>query len=67
MPNDDSIYVVLQPHSASNHSDKYRVVAAEDWAAYINGARKSVAVAGEHDTYAAAEHHRDQLNGVTDA
>lgn len=56
------MYVILQPHSNTNHSDKYRVVDNEDWTRYINGAIKSVAIAGEFDNLTSAIELRDRLN-----
>jgi hypothetical protein len=31
-------YVIQQPNSSTNDSDKYRVVDIEEWCRYINGA-----------------------------
>lgn len=55
-------FVVLQPNSLTNHSDKYRVVDHKDWAAFANKAVKTIAIAGEFDTYPEAVAERDRLN-----
>jgi hypothetical protein len=60
-----TIYVVLHPRSVTNDSDKYRVVDSDAWMAYVNGAAETVPIAGEHDTYTAAEKQRNDLNGTT--
>jgi|HubBroStandDraft_5_1064220.scaffolds.fasta_scaffold00014_11 hypothetical protein len=57
-----SIFVVLQPKSNTNNSDKYRVVDSQSWFAFVNGARKSAAVFGEFDSLLEAEKSRDELN-----
>jgi hypothetical protein len=55
-------YVILQPHSNTNHSDKYLVVDAQDWAAFVNKAKPSVAIAGEFSEYEKAVELQDRLN-----
>ncbi|TDD97165.1 hypothetical protein [Actinomadura rubrisoli] len=55
-------FVILQPNSSTNPSDKYRVVDNADWMAFINGGTKRVAYTS-HDTYEEAEKARDRANG----
>lgn len=60
-----TIYVILHPHSTTNPSDKYRVVDSDVWMRNVSaGTAEQTPAAGEHGTYAAAEQHRDQLNGA---
>lgn len=57
------MFVILQPHSNTNPTDKYRVVDGVAWARYVNGAQdRGYTVAGEHKTYEDAEAQRDELN-----
>lgn len=58
----DTLYVVLQPHSNTNHSDLYRVVASHDWARYANGAAKYMPIAGEFESYQEANRFRESLD-----
>lgn len=55
-------YIVLQPHSNTNSSAKFRVVDDRNWIRYVNGASNSYAIAGERDDYDDALSLRDQLN-----
>lgn len=57
------MFIILQPHSNTNPSNKYRVVDAYAWQRFVNGAQTSgYAVAGSHADYQAAEAQRDELN-----
>lgn len=57
------MFIILQPHSNTNPSDKYRVVDAEAWQRYVNGAQTGgYAVAGEYSSYPAAEAYAVELN-----
>jgi hypothetical protein len=58
-------FVVLQPHSRTNTSDKYRVVDHEAWVAFINGSAMVVPFAGQFDTYDEAKELRNRLNWTT--
>jgi hypothetical protein len=56
------MYVILQPHSNTNRSSKYRVVKRPDWTRYMNGETITLECAGESDTYGEARELRDRLN-----
>ena len=57
------MFVILQPHSNSNPTDKYRVVDGIAWTSFVNGAQNNgYTIAGEHKTYDDAEVQRDELN-----
>lgn len=57
------MFVILQPHSNTNPTDKYRVVDGVAWASFVNDAqRNGYTIAGEHGTYEDAEAQRDELN-----
>lgn len=43
--------VILQPHSETNHSDRYAVVEFEKWQAYTNGETPALEVVKRFDTY----------------
>jgi hypothetical protein len=48
-------YVILQPHSATNDTDRYQVVLNADWVAHADSDRATpLPVYSEHDTYASA-------------
>ena len=55
-------YVVLQPHSRTNPTDRYRVVNYGEWLQYVNGAIPMLPVAGSFSTMAEAVDRRDALN-----
>lgn len=54
-------YVVQQPYSNTNDTDKFRVVDAHDLTRYMNGATKSYAFV-PFDSYKQAAKYRDELN-----
>lgn len=54
-------FVILQPGSNSNPTEKYRVVNSEDLMRYINGATKSYGYT-QFDDYQAALVARDVAN-----
>lgn len=60
-------HVILNPHSLTNPSDKYRVVEYGDWNRHADGRSVFLPVASEHDDYASAQQAADELNGVSDA
>lgn len=60
------IYVVLQPHSNTNPSPKYRVVDADIWQHYVNKGQGAMCpVESSHDDHASAQAAADKLNGRT--
>lgn len=57
------MFIILQPHSNTNPSDKYRVVDHVAWQRYVNRAQTGgYAVAGEYASYQAAEAYALELN-----
>lgn len=57
------MFIILQPHSNTNPSDKFRVVDGYAWQRYVNRAQTGgYTIAGEHDNYIEAEAQRDELN-----
>lgn len=59
------MFVILQPHSLTNPTDKYRVVDAYAWMTFVNGAQnKGYTIVGTHDTYEDAEVQRYELNAA---
>lgn len=54
-------FIVQQPNSNTNRTDKYRVADSDDLMRFINGAAKSYAYL-EFDTYQEAETARDVAN-----
>lgn len=57
------MYIILQPNSQTNPSDKYRVVFNDDWMRYVNGATRTYAFTA-FDTYDEAETVADEANRV---
>lgn len=57
-------YIVLQPHSLTNPSNKYRVVYSEEWNAFANNQRTSIPFYASFDTPEEAEKCRDEMNTV---
>jgi hypothetical protein len=56
-------YVVLQPHSLTNHSDKYVVVELQNWITHCDSqCTTALKVESEWPTYGQAEFRRDELN-----
>lgn len=55
-------YVVLQPKSLTNPSDKHRIVRFSDWTNYSDGRRRALPVVAECDTYEQARARKDELN-----
>jgi hypothetical protein len=53
--------IVIQPHSLSNPTDKFRVTFYQDWLNYFNGATTSYAFT-TCDTYEEAKTIREKLN-----
>lgn len=60
-------YVILNPHSLTNPSDRYRVVDYGDWNRHADGRSPSLPVVSAHDSYASAQAAADGLNGVGSA
>jgi hypothetical protein len=56
-------FVVQQPNSETNRSDRYRVTDYEGWIKYINGASSTYAYVS-FDTYAEAKAAADVANGL---
>lgn len=54
-------FVIQQPHSQTNPTNKYRVCDSRDWAAFINGATTSYAFT-QFNTYEQAQRARDEAN-----
>jgi len=54
-------FIVQQPHSTTNPTDKYRVADSVDLMRFMNGASTSYAYL-EFDTYQEAEKVRDEMN-----
>lgn len=60
---DKSVYVVLQPHSKTNSSDRHQVVEFRSWMRHVNsGGRESLPIAGSFATASEAAEVRDNLN-----
>lgn len=58
-------YVVLQPNSSTNPSDKYRVVDYARWTEHADSNLVSpLPVKSEHDNFAEAEAAAAELNGT---
>lgn len=55
-------YVVQQPHSNTNDSDKYQVVKFTDWLRFFGGYETVLPVASSFDTYDEAMQERNRLN-----
>lgn len=60
-------YVILNPHSLTNTSDKYRVVKYQDWIHNADGATMAITVEFEADDRAAAQQVADRLNNRSQA
>lgn len=54
-------FVVQQPNTQTNDSDKYRVTDMHDWLNYVNGATTSYAFTS-FDTYQEAKDAADKAN-----
>jgi len=59
----DMAYVVQQPHSVTNNTDRYRVVEFDDWLRYVNGASSSYACTS-FNTYEEAKAAADIANNM---
>lgn len=55
------MYVVLQPHSNTNPSEKHRVAWDQDWQKFANGAASSYAFT-DFSSYVEAKSAADGLN-----
>lgn len=55
------MFVVLMPNSNTNHSDQYRVVDANDWQRYVNGATISYSFVSV-SSYEEAERVKNEAN-----
>jgi hypothetical protein len=49
------MYVILQPHSNTNNSDKYAIVKFDDWVSYTNGELVGMPIVSRHDTWEEAD------------
>lgn len=56
-------YVLLNPNSLTNPSDKYRVVKYQDWIRQADGVTVAMPVEFEADDRATAQQAADRLNG----
>lgn len=59
-------YIVQQPNSNTNPTNRYRVVEFEKFMAFLNGNTTHIPVESEHDSYASANHRRNTLNGTNE-
>lgn len=55
-------YMVLQPNSNTNPTDKYRVVDYDKWIDFRQGTRTRLDDVGEYRTYAEADRQRNTMN-----
>lgn len=55
------MFVVLQPQSNTNPSDRFRVCHTNDWQAFVNGAKSAYAFV-EFDDIESALRARDRMN-----
>lgn len=55
------MFIILNPHTAENTSDKFRLVHSQEWANYRNGASKTYSFT-EFATYPEAKEARDKAN-----
>lgn len=56
-------YVIQQPHSKTNSSDKFRIVIFDEWLDCVNGDRRGIPVVDEFDNYAEALKVLNRLRG----
>jgi hypothetical protein len=56
------VYVVLNPGSVGNDTDRYRVVKWELWNDFAQGTRKRLPDVGNFTSRVAAHNHMDDMN-----
>lgn len=59
-----SSYIIQQPGSLTNPSKNYRILAFDDWIAFVDGDVQTVKVHGEAPDYATAVKLKDELNAA---
>lgn len=55
-------YHVQRPNSATNPTDRYRIIRYDEWLAYVNGDVRLLAVHGSFDDYVTADDRAKELN-----